>query len=104
MLYNAISQDLLTDVQVIPKQWPPEISPTSSCTEHDVIWFGRFFLSARVSCPGCVSSHLLVVPILLASRAVCGADKSLTTAWQQQKYQHYSQSKFETENCTSLRE
>jgi len=43
-------------------QMPPPsfFFPQPYITEHDLIWYGTSLWSAKVSCPGCVSSQPLV--------------------------------------------
>ena len=52
-----------TDAQPVPRQWPtPARFPLSLYAEHDIVWYGISLWPAWISCPGCVSSQLLVHP------------------------------------------
>ena len=61
MMHNAIVHHPLTDAKAVHEQWqsPPANSP-SFIVQHDATWYEISLWPLWISCPGCVSSQLLV--------------------------------------------
>lgn len=64
-MHNAIAHHLLTDAQAVPKYWPPDSFGPSSCSGHDITWYGVPLWPVCVSYLSCVYSQLLVPPAFL---------------------------------------
>lgn len=64
-MHNALAYHLLTDAQLVPKQWSPSLPQPILpvfIVPHCVIWYRMSFGPVWVSCPGSVPSQLLVHP------------------------------------------
>lgn len=64
-MYGAVAHHALTDAQQVPEQWPPASFTPRLYILHGVICYGISLWPVGISCPGCVSSQLLVPPSLL---------------------------------------